>query len=71
MVLNDIRNILQNLNQARNWSLQVLQIKNLKRSGTVYTGREITLDPVGRLEDFVDEISEYYVGVKGEPLPVK
>lgn len=65
MVLNDIRNILQNLNQARNWSLQVLQIKNLKRSGTVYTGREITLDPVGRLEDFVDEISEYYVGVKG------
>lgn len=64
-MLSDIRNILQNLNQARNWSLQVLQIKNLKRDGTVYTGREIILAPVSRLDDFVSEVSEYYIGTKG------
>lgn len=64
-MLSDIRNILLNLNQAVNWSLQVLQIRSSKRAGTVYAGREIRLDPVGRLEEFVSEISEFYVGSKG------
>lgn len=64
-MLNDIRSILQNLNNAKNWSLQVLQIKSSKRAGTEYTGREITFDPAGRLEEFVSEISELYIGAKG------
>lgn len=62
---NDIRSILQNLNNAKNWSLQVLQIKPSKRAGTEYTGREIIFDPAGRLEEFVSEVSELYIGVKG------
>ena len=65
MLLNDIRSILQNLNNAKNWSLQVLQIKPSKRAGTEYTGREITFDPAGRLEEFVSEVSELYIGAKG------
>ena len=64
-MLSDIRNILQNLNQAGNWSLQVLQIKSSKRAGTEYIGREITFEPVGRLEEFISEVSEFYVGAKG------
>lgn len=64
-MLNDIRSILQNLNNAKNWSLQVLQIKPSKRAGTEYTGREITFDPAGRLEEFVSEVSELYIGSKG------
>ena len=47
-MLNDIRSILQNLNNAKNWSLQVLQIKPSKRAGTEYTGREsLLIPPVG------------------------
>lgn len=64
-MLNDIRSILQNLNNAKNWSLQVLQIKLSKRAGTEYTGREIIFDPAGRLEEFVSEVSELYIGAKG------
>ena len=64
-MLSDIRNILQNLNHAKNWSLQVLQIKFSKRSGTEYIGREITFEPAGRLEKFVSEVSDFYVGEKG------
>jgi hypothetical protein len=64
-LLNDIRSILQNLNNAKNWSLQVLQIKPSKRAGTEYTGREIIFDPAGRLEEFVSEVSELYIGAKG------
>lgn len=64
-MLNDIRSILQNLNNAKNWSLQVLQIKPSKHAGTEYTGREITFDPAGRLEEFVSEVSELYIGAKG------
>lgn len=64
-MLNDIRSILQNLNNAKNWSLQVLQIKPSKRAGTEYTGREITFDPAGRLEEFISEVSELYIGAKG------
>ena len=64
-MLNDIRSILQNLNNAKNWSLQVLQLKPSKRAGTEYTGREITFDPAGRLEEFVSEVSELYIGAKG------
>lgn len=64
-MLNDIRSILQNLNNAKNWSLQVLQIKSSKRAGTEYTDREITFDPAGRLEEFVSEVSELYIGAKG------
>lgn len=53
------------MNNAKNWSLQVLQIKPSKRAGTEYTGREIIFDPAGRLEEFVSEVSELYIGAKG------
>lgn len=64
-MLSEIRNILQDLDKAKNWSLQVLQIRSSKRAGTVYTGREIVLEPAGKLEELVYEISDFYVGVKG------
>lgn len=39
--------------------------KPSKRAGTEYTGREIIFDPAGRLEEFVSEVSELYIGAKG------
>lgn len=60
-----IRKIFDELSNARNLSLQVLQITTSKRSGTAYLSRTITLHPQGRVGEFAEEIKEKYVGAKG------
>ncbi|MDL2302466.1 DUF4868 domain-containing protein [Lachnospiraceae bacterium OttesenSCG-928-D06] len=48
------------LNTNPAWTLQLLRIKNSRREGTSYAGREISLFPEGRLNTFVSEIVDHY-----------
>lgn len=60
MSISKIKNIFENVATCEAWSLQLLQIKNSKRNGTTYCGREITLSPEGTLTNFLSEISNRY-----------
>lgn len=60
MSLSLIREVFHNLSTYDSWSLQLLQIKNSKRNGTSYCGREITLSPSDALAKFLVEISSSY-----------
>lgn len=42
--------------------------KNSKRNGTSYIGRDITLKPDGRLNEFIAEISARYTNTKNGVL---
>ena len=50
----------QNLENRNNWSLQLLNIKTSKRTGTEYSSRQITLSPTERLVILTDDISAVY-----------
>lgn len=60
MSLKKINAIFEAINTCATWSLQLLRIKNSKRNGTFYSGREITLSPDGALKAFVEEIANRY-----------
>lgn len=60
MSISKIKSIFENVATCEAWSLQLLQIKNSKRNGTTYCGREITLSPKGTLTNFLSEISDRY-----------
>ncbi len=60
MSIRKIKGIFENVATCEAWSLQLLQIKNSKRNGTTYCGREITLSPEGTLTNFLSEISDRY-----------
>ena len=60
MSINKIKSVFEKLITCDAWTLQLLQIQNSKRNGTIYCGREITLSPEGTLTKFVKEISEKY-----------
>lgn len=60
MSINKIKSIFEKLITCDAWTLQLLQIQNSKRNGTIYYGREITLSPKDTLTKFVKEISEKY-----------
>lgn len=64
-MLQEVKNVLQNLNSATNWSVYILQITSSTINGTKYLAREITLDPAGKTEEFISEISTRYTGEKG------
>lgn len=64
-MLQAIRAILEKLNEATSWSVNVLQITSSSVNGTKYLAREITLDPSGKTEEFISEISDRYTGPKG------
>ena len=61
-MLQAIRAILEKLNEATSWSVNVLQITSSSVNGTKYLAREITLDPNGKTEEFISEISDRYTG---------
>lgn len=56
MSISKLQEIFAALPYADTWSLQLLRVKTSKRSGTIYTGREITFTPPGKLNEFVSEI---------------
>lgn len=60
MSIRKIKSIFENVATCEAWSLQLLQIKNSKKNGTTYCGREITLSPEGTLTNFLSEISVRY-----------
>lgn len=60
MSINKLKSVFENVDTCDAWSLQLLQIKNSKRKGTTYCGREITLSPDGTLTNFIEEISKKY-----------
>lgn len=60
MSISKVKSIFENVAACEAWSLQLLQIKNSKRNGTTYCGREITLLPEGTLTNFLSEISDRY-----------
>lgn len=62
MSLEKIKTICELLPRARELSLQLLKIKISKKTGIAYTGREIIFSPDGKLREFVEELSEKYIG---------
>lgn len=65
MSIDKLKSVFENLKTCEAWSLQLLQIKNSKRNGTSYFGREITLSPKGSLKNFITEISSIYCSSEG------
>ena len=68
MSLIKIKTLFENLISYDAWSIQLLKIKNSKRNGTSYIGRDITLKPDGRLNEFIAEISARYTNTKNGVL---
>jgi len=64
MSLEKIKAIFEATGTCSAWSLQLLRIKNSKRSGTTYSGREVAFSPEGTLSAFVDEVSQRYISGK-------
>lgn len=62
MSLDIIKSVFQNLNTGTNWSLQLLNIKTSKRTGTGYSSRQIILTPNERLAILVNDIAAIYNG---------
>ena len=62
MSLDIIKKVFQNLGSGSNWSLQLLNIKTSKRTGTGYSSRQITLSPNGRLSTLINDIAAVYTG---------
>lgn len=57
-----INSVFQNLNTGTNWSIQLLNIKTSKRTGTGYSSRQITLVPKERLATLISDIAAIYTG---------
>ena len=66
MSIQKMKDIFHALDSCEAWSLQLLKIKPSKNAATIYMGREISFTPVEKINDFVAEISEAYVGPKGK-----
>lgn len=62
MSLDIIKSVFQNLNTGNNWSLQLLNIKTSKRTGTGYSSRQIILTPNERLAVLINDIATIYNG---------
>lgn len=57
-----IKTAFESIQYGTDWSLQLLRITTSKREGTKYASRQITLEPDGRLTDFVASLSKRYLG---------
>lgn len=57
--------VFNSLTSCMAWSLQIVQVKNSRRSGTSYICREVELTPTDKLIDFVRGIQDYYCSEKG------
>lgn len=68
MSLTKIKTLFENLASYDAWSIQLLKIKHSKRNGTNYIGRNITLEPNGKLNEFITELSTRYTNIKNGVL---
>lgn len=62
MSLDIIKSVFQEISMGTNWSLQLLNIKTSKRTGTGYSSRQITLIPNDRLDTLIKDIASVYTG---------
>lgn len=62
MSLDIIKSVFEKLSTGTNWSLQLLNIKTSKRTGTGYSSRQITLTPNERLATLINDIAAIYTG---------
>lgn len=62
MSLDTIKSVFENLSAGTNWSLQLLNIKTSKCTGTGYSSRQITLTPNERLVTLINDIASVYTG---------
>lgn len=61
MSIKKLKKVFKNIIECDALSLQLLQIKNSKKTGTIYNAREIDLYPSGAVKDVLDEISKKYL----------
>lgn len=61
MSLEKIRSAFNQMNECETWSIQLLRIKTLKTSGTIYAAVSVNLAPQGKLTELVREISNHYI----------
>lgn len=60
MSLERLQSAFKYLNRCEAWSIQLLRIKTSKTKGTEYAAFSINLSPQGKLNQFVEEISDHY-----------
>ena len=60
--LDTIKKVFQNLGTSTNWSLQLLNIKTSKRTGTGYSSRQIILCPSERIITLINDVATIYTG---------
>lgn len=68
MSLGAIKNAFQDLKTGTNWSLQLLNIKTSKRTGTGYSSRQITLSPKERMGTLINDVVAIYTGTGKKSL---
>ena len=61
-----IRKIFESLPENQNWSAYLLKYNHSLKNGSKYNCRLIELEPQGRLNDLIQDISELYIGEKGK-----
>lgn len=62
MSLTLIKTVFEHLSDRHDWTAHLLAFQHSKRHGTTYTCRLIELEPQGRLDSLIQEISESYSG---------
>ena len=60
MSLEKLQSAFKCLNRCEVWAIQLLRIKTSKTKGTEYAAFSINLSPQGKLNQFVEEISDHY-----------
>lgn len=61
MSLEKLQSAFKCLNRCEAWSIQLLRIKTSKIKGTEYAAFSVNLSPQGKLNQFVEEISDHYI----------
>ena len=59
-----MRKIFESLPENQNWSAYLLKYNHSLKNGSKYNCRLIELEPQGRLNELIRDISELYIGEK-------
>lgn len=68
MSLDAIKNAFYNLGTGTNWSIQLLNIRTSKRTGTGYSSRQITLSPNEQMGKLIKDVAAVYTGAGKKSL---
>ena len=59
-----LKSAFESIQHGTDWSLQLLRITSSRRDGTKYASRQISLEPDTRLDAFVHDIADRYLGTE-------